>query len=81
MKAKWVLGIGIAIAALTSLFFVIKLNLDFAILSMMALFTMTNASRAVSFKQQGLEKESRWMRWLAIVFGLAFVVILALIVT
>jgi len=81
MNVKWLFGIGIALTALLSLWFVIKLNLDYAILSMMALFAMTNASRAVSFKRQGYEREAGWMRWLSIIFGIAFVGILVWIVS
>lgn len=72
--------IGIVLLAIVTLFFVVRGKLDYAILTMMALFTLTNASRAKSFKEQGFDKESRWMRYLSILFALSFVVVLLLII-
>ncbi|MFD1203650.1 hypothetical protein ACFQ38_00665 [Sporosarcina contaminans] len=69
----------IIVIALITLYFIIKGKLDIAILTMMALFSLTNASRAKSFKEQGYERESKWMRYLSITFGAAFVVVFALI--
>ena len=42
---------------------------------MMALFTLTNAMRSKSFRDQGMERESKWMRWLSLFFGAAFIVL------
>ncbi|MFC5602138.1 hypothetical protein [Sporosarcina koreensis] len=72
--------IGIVLLGAVTLFFVIRGQLDFAILTMMALFTLTNASRAKSFKEQGYDRESRWMRYLSILFAVSFVIVLALII-
>ena len=69
----------VILLAVITLFFVVRGKLDFAILTMMALFTMTNATRAKSFKEQGYEKESKWMRYLSILFAISFVVVLLLI--
>lgn len=72
--------IGIVLLAVVTLFFVVKGKLDYAILTMMALFTLTNASRAKTFKEQGYDRESRWMRYLSILFAVSFVVVLLLII-
>ncbi|GEN84788.1 hypothetical protein SLU01_31000 [Sporosarcina luteola] len=80
MNQKRFFIIGISLIAIVTLYFVIQGKLDYAILAMMALFTMTNASRAKSFKEQGYEKESKWMRYLSILFAIAFVVVFILIV-
>ncbi|MCM3710289.1 hypothetical protein [Sporosarcina luteola] len=72
--------IGIVVLLVVTLFFVVRGNLDFAILTMMALFTLTNASRAKSFKEQGFERESKWMRYLSILFAISFIVVLLLII-
>ena len=53
MQTKWLFGIGIVAAALASVYFVIKLDLNNAILSMMALFSLTNGARAKSFRRAG----------------------------
>ncbi|MDN4606354.1 hypothetical protein [Sporosarcina highlanderae] len=79
MNQKKVYFIGITLIALVTLFFVIIGKLDYAILMMMALFTLTNASRAKSFKEQGHERESKWMRYLSILFAIAFVVVFILV--
>lgn len=69
MKVKWIMGAAIAVSAAVSLYFIIKLNLEFAILSMLVMFTLTNAARAVMYKNQGLAKESKWMLWLSMFFA------------
>lgn len=71
--------IAILLLLVVTLFFVVRGQLDYAILAMMALFTLTNASRAKTFKEQGYDKESRWMRYLSILFAISFIVVLLLI--
>jgi len=76
VQTKWLFGIGIVAAALASIYFVIQLDLNKAILSMMAMFSLTNGARAKSFHKQGMLRESKWMLWVSIFFGGAFVVLL-----
>ena len=71
--------ISIVVLGLVTLFFVVQGKLDYAILTMMALFTATNGLRAKSFKKQGYDRESKWMRYLSILFAISFVVVLLLI--
>ncbi|MFJ7935012.1 hypothetical protein [Sporosarcina sp. NPDC096371] len=73
MQVKWLFGIGIAVAAIASLFFIIKQEFNYAVLAMVALFSMTNGARAKSLRDQGMERESKWMRWLSLFFGVAFI--------
>ncbi|MGN7386456.1 hypothetical protein [Sporosarcina sp. SAFN-015] len=80
MTQKKVGIVAIVLLGIVTLFFVVRGKLDFAILTMMALFTLTNASRAKSFKEQGYDRESKWMRYLSILFAIAFVVVLLLII-
>ncbi len=75
MQVKWLFRIGIMAAAIASLYFSIKLDFNYAVLSMVALFSLTNGSRARSFRQQGMERESKWMLWLSIFFGVAFILL------
>lgn len=72
--------ISIILLVVVTLFFVVRGLLDYAILTMMALFTLTNASRAKSFKEQGHDRESKWMRYLSIFFAVSFVAVLLLII-
>ncbi|MCG7346355.1 hypothetical protein MHZ92_19815 [Sporosarcina sp. ACRSL] len=71
--------IGVVLLGVVTLFFVVRGQLDLAILTMMALFTLSNASRAKSFKEQGFDRESKWMRYLSILFAISFFVVLFLI--
>ena len=76
MKTKWLFIVGIAIAIIASFYYVIQLNINMAVLSMVALFTLTNGMRAKSFKDQGMVREAKWMRWVSFFFAIAFVVVL-----
>lgn len=72
-------GIGIGIAAIATLYFIVKLNLSFAVVSMMALFSLTNGARSMSFHEQGMKRESKWMLWLSLFFGIAFFILLIIL--
>ena len=76
MQTKWLFGIGIAAAALASIYFIIKLDLNNAVLSMVGLFSLTNGARAKSFREQGMVRESKWMLWMSFFSVGAFVVLL-----
>lgn len=79
MGIKRVLGIGIVVMILSSFYYVIQLNLNMAMLSMVGLFMLTNAMRAKAFHDQGMEKQSKWMRWVTLFFGLVFFVLAVII--
>ena len=76
MKIKWLFGIGIGIALIASFYFVIQLNLNMAVLSMVGLFALTNGLRSKTFHDQGLVRESKWMKWVSLFFVLAFIVLI-----
>lgn len=76
MRIKWLLGIGIGVTILASVYYVLQLNLNMAVLSMIGLFTLTNTMRAKTFHDRGMERESKWMRWVALFFGVAFIVLI-----
>ncbi|BAQ08963.1 cation transport ATPase [Bacillus sp. OxB-1] len=80
MNLKWISGIAIVLAGVASLYFIVKGNLNYAVLAMTALFTMTNGFRAKSFREQGFERQSKWMAGMASFFGIAFIGILIYIV-
>lgn len=75
MRIKWLLGIGIGIMVLASFYYVVQLNLSMAMLSMVGLFALTNAMRAKTFHDQGMERQSKWMRGVSLFFGLVFFVL------
>ncbi|MGG0642348.1 hypothetical protein ABE021_00195 [Sporosarcina gallistercoris] len=76
MNSNWIYGIGIAFAGVFSLFFIVKLDLQNALIGMLALFALTNSARAKQFKSQGMIRESRWMQGLSMLFAIALAVIL-----
>lgn len=78
MNSKWIYGIGIVLAGAFSLYFIIKLDLQNALIGMVALFALTNSARARQFKSQGMIRESRWMQGLSMLFAIALAVILFL---
>jgi len=68
----------VAAASLSALFFIIKQNMDAAILSMTIMFTLTNFFRSRTFKQKGHEKEAKWMQRMSMIF--AFLSVLVVVV-
>lgn len=70
----------VAAASLSALFFIVKQNMEAAILSMTIMFTLTNFFRSRTFKEKGHEKESKWMRKMSITFAILSVVVLFVIV-
>lgn len=81
MNRKTLSLILIVISSFASLYFVIKQNIEMAVLFLTILFTLTNYSRYQSFKQQGMKKESKWMLNMAIFFAIATLAVLYTIIT
>jgi len=79
MKRNWIAGVLIGIASILALVFVIRGNLNMAVLFMTVLFALTNGFRAVSFKEKGFVREAKWMKGMSIFFSVAFLVMLLLI--
>lgn len=78
MDVKWLIGAGILIGVACAGFSVYNMNMNFALLSILGVFIMTNLMRAEAFKDRGLIKEAKWMTRIAIsftvLFGIVFVV-------
>jgi hypothetical protein len=43
---------------------------------MVGLFALTNGLRSKTFHDQGLVRESNWMKWVSLFFALAFIVLI-----
>lgn len=71
----------VAATSLSALFFIIKQNMEAAILSMTIMFTLTNFFRSRTFKEKGYEKESKWMKKMSITFAILSVVVLGVMIT
>lgn len=80
MNRKWIAGLLIASVSIAALIFIIKGELYIAVLFMTALFALTNGFRAISFKEKGYERESKWMKWMSIFFAAMFIVVLLVII-
>lgn len=81
MNTKWISSILTAFFSIAAIVFVVKGNFDFAVLAMTIMFALSNGFRAKSFKEQGYSKEAKWMKYMAIFFGVASLVIVAVIFT
>ncbi|MCT6925518.1 MULTISPECIES: hypothetical protein [Bacillales] len=68
-------------SSLLALFFIFKQNFNLAVLCLTVMFTFSNLLRYRSFMRQGYVKEAKWMRNLAIFFGLATVAVIYILVT
>ncbi|MGE7980078.1 hypothetical protein [Psychrobacillus sp. NPDC093200] len=80
MKRNWIFGILIVAASIASLVFIIKGNINLAVLFMTVIFILSNGYRAIVFKEKGHVREAKWMRTMAIVFTILFVLVLVLII-
>ena len=76
MNEKIISTILVACASLTALFFVVKNNWEAAIAALTIMFTLTNFSRSRRFKEQGYEKEAKWMKTMSIIFAILSVLTL-----
>ena len=71
----------VVISSALALYFVIVGNFEMSVLFLTLMFTFTNFFRYRSFKQQGMEKESKWMRNTAGFFLLLTLIVLCIVVT
>ena len=71
----------VVISSALALYFVIVGNFEMSVLFLTLMFTFTNFFRYRSFKQQGMEREAKWMRNTAFFFALLTLVVLYIVVT
>ncbi|MCM3357610.1 hypothetical protein NSQ95_17220 [Psychrobacillus sp. FSL W7-1457] len=81
MKRNWIFGILIVAVSIASLVFIIKGDINLAVLFMTLIFVLSNGYRAIVFKEKGHEREAKWMKTMAIVFAVLFVLVLFLTIT
>lgn len=65
-----------AVLSLAALAFLIMGKLEITVLFMTLLFVLTNSFRYRQMKAQGMDREAKWMRGMAIIFAVLFVVVL-----
>ena len=81
MNRKWLSSILVAFFSIAALVFIIMGKFNFAVLAMTIMFTLSNGFRAKSFEEQGYIKESKWMKYMAIFFAIASIVVFVIILT
>ncbi|UJF27407.1 hypothetical protein [Planococcus sp. 107-1] len=79
MNSKWIQGIAMAALSLAALAFLVMGNLEITVLFMTLLFVLTNSFRYRQMKAQGMDREAKWMRGMAIIFAALFVIVLVTI--
>lgn len=79
MNPKILQGVALAVLSITALFFLIRGQLEIAVLFMTVLFVMTNSFRYRQMKAQGMDREAKWMFGMAVIFAILFFVVLATI--
>ncbi|GEL05815.1 hypothetical protein [Rummeliibacillus stabekisii] len=79
MSSKALTGVLVALTSILAVIFIIRQNFDWAVLFISLMFTITNSFRAKDMARQGYTKEAKWMKGTAIFFGIATLVVLALI--
>jgi hypothetical protein len=76
MNRKKILGFLMATVSIVALIFIIKGNINLAVLFMTALFALSNSFRAGNLKEKGFVKEAKWMNGMSIFFVIAFIFVL-----
>ncbi|CEG24002.1 hypothetical protein BN1080_03020 [Planococcus massiliensis] len=80
MNSKWIQGIAMAALSVAALVFLIMGNLEITVLFMTLLFVLTNSFRYRQMKAQGMDREAKWMRGMAIIFAVLFVIVLITVI-
>lgn len=75
MNIKWLIGAGILIGIACAGLSVYHMNMNMTLLSIIGVFTLTNAMRAQAFKDRDLFREARWMNMISLLFLGLFIVV------
>lgn len=70
----------IVLSSVLALVFMFMNNFNLAVLFMTLLFMFSNFFRYRSFKEKGMEKESKWMLLSAGIFAVLFLIVLFFVV-
>ncbi|SUJ20311.1 Uncharacterised protein [Sporosarcina pasteurii] len=75
LNVKWLIGIGIVIGVAGAGFSVYHMNMNMALLSIIGVFTLTNAMRGQAFRDRGLVREAKWMNRVSLSFAVLFTIV------
>ncbi|MFX3674917.1 MAG: hypothetical protein ACE3JQ_10795 [Paenisporosarcina sp.] len=79
LSKNWIIGLLMSTVSIIALIFIIKGNINMAVLFMTAMFALTNWFRSMNLKENGFDKEAKWMRSVSILFAISFLAILIII--
>lgn len=81
MSSKWISSIVVVVASVLAIVLMVLQKYNWSILAMTIMFAVSNSFRAKTFKEQGYEREAKWMQWMGLFFTIASVVVLFVIIT
>ncbi len=79
MNPKVLQGILILLLSILAIVFLFMGSMEIAVLFMTLLFVLTNTFRYKQMKERGMDREAKWMKGMAIIFGILFFVVLGTI--
>ena len=79
MNPKILQGVLILLLSILAIVFLFMGSMEIAVLFMTLLFVLTNTFRHKQMMERGMEREAKWMKGMAILFGILFFVVLGTI--
>ncbi|WP_271853566.1 hypothetical protein [Planococcus maritimus] len=79
MNPKILQGVLILLLSILAIVFLFMGSMEIAVLFMTLLFVLTNTFRYKQMMERGMEREAKWMKGMAIIFGVLFFVVLGTI--
>ncbi|QMT17944.1 hypothetical protein H1Q58_02625 [Planococcus maritimus] len=76
MNPKILQGVLILLLSILAIVFLFMGSMEIAVLFMTLLFVLTNTFRYKQMMERGMEREAKWMKGMAILFGILFFVVL-----
>lgn len=71
----------VAFASITAIVLIIMQQFNWAVFAMTVMFAVSNLFRAKNFKEDGYEREAKWMKGMGIFFALASIIVFVVNVT
>jgi len=81
LSSKWISSIFVVITSILAIVLMVLHKYNWAVLAMTIMFAVSNIFRAKTFKEQGYEREAKWMQWMGIFFVIASIIVLVVIIT
>ena len=79
MNPKILQGVLILLLSILAIVFLFMGSMEIAVLFMTLLFVLTNTFRYKQMMERGMDREAKWMKGMAMIFGVLFFVVLVTI--